>query len=81
MAYTKRHFLFVAYERQRTAVYMQFGRIHGIALAVLGALLLGFQTMLFLTTPQRVVAGTTESATQKVEHETNPVPGILGERL
>ncbi|HWZ97246.1 MAG TPA: hypothetical protein VN025_05740 [Candidatus Dormibacteraeota bacterium] len=57
---------------------MQFGRIHGIALAILGALLLAFQTMLFFTTPQRVIPGATESSTPKVERKTNPVPGILG---
>jgi hypothetical protein len=56
---------------------MQFGRFHGIALAVLGVILLGIQAMLYMT-PKEVVAGATESSTPKVEHKTNLVPGILG---
>jgi hypothetical protein len=56
---------------------MQFGKIHGVALAVLGAILLGFQAMLYMT-PKQVVSGPTESPIPKVEHKTNPVVGILG---
>ena len=56
---------------------MQFGKIHGIALAVLGAILLGAQVM-FYVTPTKVVSGPAESSTPKVEHKTNPVAGILG---
>jgi len=57
---------------------MQFGRIHGIALAVFGALLLGFQIMLYVTAQQRVVPFPAGSATPRAEQMTNPLPGILG---
>jgi len=57
---------------------MQFGRIHGIALAVLGALLLGFQIMLYLTAQQRVAPVSAGSSTPGAEQMTNPLPGILG---
>ena len=56
---------------------MQFGKIHGVALAVLGAILLGVQAMLYMA-PQKVVSGSTESSIPKVEHKANPVAGILG---
>jgi hypothetical protein len=56
---------------------MQLGKIHGFALIVLGAMLLGLQTMLYMTLKQ-VVTGPPDFPTTKVEHETYPVPGILG---
>jgi len=56
---------------------MQFGRFHGIALITLGVMLFGLQTMLYMTTKQ-VVTGPPEFLTTKLEHETYPVPGILG---
>jgi hypothetical protein len=56
---------------------MQFGRFHGIALITLGVMLLGLQTMLYMTTKQ-VVTGPPEFLTTKLEHETYPVPRILG---
>jgi hypothetical protein len=56
---------------------VQFGSLHEIALITLGAILLGLQTMLYMTTKQ-VVTGQPESSTTKLEHETYPVPGILG---
>jgi hypothetical protein len=56
---------------------MQFGRFHGIALITLGVMLLGLQTMLYMTAKQ-VVTGPPEFLTTKLEHETYPVPGILG---
>jgi len=56
---------------------MQFGKIHGVALAVLGAILLGIQAMLYMT-PKEVVSGPTESSIPQVEHKTIPVAGILG---
>jgi hypothetical protein len=56
---------------------MQFGRFHGIALMTLGVMLLGLQTMLCMTTKQ-VVTGSPGFSTTKLEHETYPVPGILG---
>ena len=56
---------------------MQFGRFHGVALITLGVMLLGLQTMLYMTTKQ-VVTGPPGFSTTKLEHETYPVPGILG---
>jgi len=56
---------------------MQFGMFHGIALITLGVMLFGLQTMLYMTTKQ-VVTGPPEFLTTKLEHETYPVPGILG---
>ena len=56
---------------------MQFGRIHGLALATLGIILLGLQVMFFMT-PNNVTRGAAQSSTLKVEHRTNPVAGILG---
>jgi hypothetical protein len=56
---------------------MQFGSFHGIALITLGVMLLGLQTMLYMTTKQ-LVTGRPEFLTTKLEHETYPVPGILG---
>jgi hypothetical protein len=56
---------------------MQFGRFHGIALAVLGVILLAIQAMLYMT-PRQLVTRATEPSTPKVEHKTNPLPGILG---
>jgi hypothetical protein len=56
---------------------MQFGKIHGIALAVLGAILLGIQVMFYFA-PNKVVTGPTESSMPRKEHITNPVTGILG---
>ena len=55
---------------------MQLGKIHGFALIVLGVILLGLQTMLYMT-PKQVVIGPPESSTTRVEHETYPAPGIL----
>jgi len=56
---------------------MQFGRFHGVALITLGVMLLGLQTMLYMTTKQ-VVTGPPGFSTTKLERETYPVPGILG---
>ena len=56
---------------------MQLAKIHGFAVIVLGVLLLGLQTMLYLT-PKQVVSGPPKPPTAKVEHETYPAPGILG---
>jgi hypothetical protein len=54
---------------------MQFGRIHALALAVLGFILLSVQTALFFS--NRVPMSTNESS-QVAAHRTNPLPGILG---
>ena len=56
---------------------MQFGRFHGISLILLAVMLLGLQTMLYMTTKQ-VVTGSPAVSKTKPEHETYPVPGILG---
>ena len=55
---------------------MQFGRFHGISLILLTLMLLGLQTMLYMTTKQ-VVTGPPGFSTTKLERETYPVPGIL----
>jgi hypothetical protein len=51
---------------------MQFGRIHGLGLAILGVVLLGLQVA-----PNKATRGT-EAVTPKVQHRTNPAAGILG---
>jgi hypothetical protein len=56
---------------------MQFGRIHGIALAVLGIVLLGIQLGLYMT-PRKRVRGAAESPTSTPEHSLSPLPGIVG---
>jgi len=56
---------------------MQLRKIDWFALIVLGAMLFGLQTMVY-TTPKQVVTGTPGFSTTEVEHETYPVPGILG---
>ena len=56
---------------------MQLGKIHGFALIILAVMLLGLQVMVYMT-PKQVLTGPPEPLTMKVEHETYPVPGILG---
>ena len=56
---------------------MQFGKIHGLALIVLGAFLLCVQTVLFLA-PKEVSSGASGTSTTKTERKTNPLAGILG---
>jgi hypothetical protein len=55
---------------------MQFGRIHGIALAILGIILLGIQTM-YYTMPKKVISGPT-AVSQTAHHAINPLFGIVG---
>jgi hypothetical protein len=55
---------------------MQFGRIHGIALAVLGVALLGIQTVYYMM-PTNVASGPT-AVSRTVHHVVNPVFGIFG---
>jgi hypothetical protein len=71
------HVLFLAIDSRFVGVQMQFGRLHGLALAVLGVLLVGFQIMLFMT-PKKVVNGGTDSSVPKVERKSIPSAGILG---
>jgi hypothetical protein len=40
-------------------------------------MLFGLQTMVYMT-PKRLVTGSHRFSTTKAEHETYPVPGILG---
>jgi hypothetical protein len=56
---------------------MQFGKIHDVALVVLGAVLLCIQAMLYLA-PKEVSSGAIETSISKTEPKTNLVAGILG---
>ena len=56
---------------------MQFGKLHGVALVVLGAILLGLQALLFIA-PREVVSRPAESSMPNAAHKTNLVSGILG---
>jgi hypothetical protein len=56
---------------------MQFGKIHGVALVILGTVLLCIQAMLYFT-PKEVSGGAIETSITKTERKTNPVAGILG---
>lgn len=56
---------------------MQLGKIDGFALIVLGLMLFGLQTMVYMT-PKQLVTGPPRFSTPKREHETYPMPGILG---
>jgi hypothetical protein len=55
---------------------MQFGKIHGIALAILGIVLLGIQTTYYMM-PTNVVSGPT-GVSRTVHHAINPLFGLLG---
>jgi hypothetical protein len=55
---------------------MQFGKIHGTALAILGIVLLGIQTMYYMMPTNAVGGPTTVSRT--VPHAVNPLFGIVG---
>jgi hypothetical protein len=55
---------------------MQFGRIHGIALAILGIVLLGIQTVYYMM-PTTVIGGPT-AVSQTAQHAVNPLIGIVG---
>jgi hypothetical protein len=55
---------------------MQFGKIQGIALVVLGIILLGIQTALVV--PKTPSGVSTEAAPKTVESKTSLVPGIVG---
>jgi ABC-type transport system involved in multi-copper enzyme maturation permease subunit len=56
---------------------MQFGRIHGIALGILGFILIGFQAMLY-TTSNQVLSNPNQSSVSTIKVKTNPFAGILG---
>jgi hypothetical protein len=55
---------------------MQFGRIHGIALVVLGIVLFAVQGILSMMPKLRDVP--TESSSSTMEHKTTPLPAIIG---
>jgi hypothetical protein len=55
---------------------MQFGRIHGVALAILGIVLLGIQTVYYMM-PTNVISGPT-GVSQTAHHAVNPLIGIVG---
>jgi hypothetical protein len=55
---------------------MQFGKIHGIALAILGLVLLGIQTVFYMM-PTNVISGPT-AVSQTAHHAVNPLIGIVG---
>jgi hypothetical protein len=55
---------------------MQFGRIHGIALAILGIVLLGIQTVYYMM-PTNVISGPT-AVSRTAHHAVNPIFGIIG---
>lgn len=55
---------------------MQFGKIQGIALGVLGIILLGVQAMYYLT-PTATISGPTE-VSRAAPHAISPLVGILG---
>jgi hypothetical protein len=57
---------------------MQFGKTHGIALAVLGVILLAIQAMLYIPSGKVPTGATGSSSSLMVEHQTNSVVGILG---
>lgn len=56
---------------------MRLGKIDGFALIVLGLMLFGLQSMIYMT-PKQVVPGRPRFSAPKQHHETYPMPGILG---
>jgi hypothetical protein len=56
---------------------MQFGKIHGVALIVLGLFLLGMQVIFYMS-PTSGGPVSAESPGQRIERKTNPLPGIVG---
>jgi hypothetical protein len=56
---------------------MQVGKLDGFALIVLGLMLFGLQTMIYMT-PKHLVPGPPQFSAPKQEHDTYPMPGILG---
>ena len=55
---------------------MQFGKIHGIALAILGIVLLGIQTVYYMM-PTNAISGPT-AVSRTAHHAVNPIFGIIG---
>jgi hypothetical protein len=55
---------------------MQFGKIQGIALAAIGIILVGIQTLFYMT-PKNVIGGPT-AISQMEHHAVSPLFGIVG---
>jgi hypothetical protein len=55
---------------------MQFGKIHGMALAILGIVLLGIQTAYYMM-PTSVISGPT-GVSRTAHHAINPLFGVVG---
>jgi hypothetical protein len=55
---------------------MQFGKIHGTALAILGIVLLGIQTVYYMM-PTSAIGGPT-AVSRTAHHAVNPLFGIVG---
>jgi hypothetical protein len=55
---------------------MQFGKIHGFALIVLGIVLLGIQGVFYMT-PTKVIGGPT-AASQAEHHKVSAFVGLIG---
>jgi hypothetical protein len=55
---------------------MQFGKIHGIALVVLGIFLFGVQGLLSVMPRHRDLPA--ESSLRTIEHKTTSLPAIIG---
>jgi len=55
---------------------MQFGKVQGIALMVLGIILIGIQAM--LAVPRTPAGAAGEAAPKTAETKTSIVPGIVG---
>jgi hypothetical protein len=61
------------------AAKMQFGRIYGIGLIVLGIVLLALQFVHYMTLPKEVGPTQTETRTVKnTQHLTSSWPGFIG---
>lgn len=56
---------------------MQFGKISGLALIILGILLCGLQGVQYIA-PQRVPVAPDQQSTTRPQHKTSSLPGIIG---
>jgi len=55
---------------------MQFGKISGVGLILLGILLCGLQFAQYMTPPKSPAAG--DTSITRPEHKTSSLPGIIG---
>jgi hypothetical protein len=56
---------------------MLFGKIQGIALVILGVILLGVQSIVYMR-PKEIRNPSPDSSIEHIEHKTNQIAGILG---